>query len=463
MDFSRSRHAISTGIIIAAVIVILVVAAAAGYFLLTPGSTTSSSTNSSGSSSMSSSSSASGATPITVNIAASPLCKSTSTITIGELNDLSGGLSTEGIPIKAAMQLALNDINQNVTAAGCTVKFALDVYDYALNNQPALTQMGTWESQGVSTVVGPLNSGTTQFILANAQSNHVVLISPSSTSVALVIPNRHYLYRSAPNDGAQALAMGRILIDRGYKAIIVVNRDDTYGDGLANSTAARFAALGGKVVDSIKYDTSTTDFTAVLTKINSDYQSAVSTYGASSVAIYDVAFQEAGTMLLQAQTSYPNLLNTKWFGSDGEATLGQFVNGTAISTVSSKVELVSTLYSPQNTSKAIAFFPRFTAAASGQSCTFYCLVSYDDTWVAALSILQAGSNNGQAVDGVISGVAAGFNGLTGNNAFQSSGDRIPGSYQIWKVTQSSPSASGTWVNAGTWNYNSDSVSWTSAP
>jgi len=398
-----------------------------------------------------------------VNIAASPICKSAGTITIGELNDLSGALSTEGIPIKAAMQLAVNDINQNVTAAGCTVKFALDVYDYALNNQPALTQLGTWESQGVSTVVGPLNSGTAQFILANAQSNHIVLISPSSTSVALVIPNRHYLYRSAPNDGAQALAMGRILVDRGYKAIIVVNRDDTYGDGLANATAARFAALGGKVVDSIKYDTSTTDFTAVLTKINSDYQSAVSTYGASSVAIYDVAFQEAGTMLLQAQTSYPNLLGTKWFGSDGEATLSQFVNGTAISAVSSKVELVSTLYSPQNTSKAIAFFPRFTAAAHGQSCTFYCLVSYDDTWIAALSILQAGSNNGQAVDGVISGVAAGFNGLTGNNAFQSTGDRIPGSYQIWKITQSSPSASGTWVDAGTWNYNSDSVSWTSPP
>lgn len=398
---------------------------------------------------------------MTVNIASSPLCKSTQTITIGELNDLSGGLSTEGIPIKTSMAIAINDINQNVTAAGCTVKFAVDVYDYALDNQKALTQMQTWSSQGVGAVVGPLNSGTAQFLLTYAQSNHIVLISPSSTSPALVIPNRHYLYRTAPNDAAQGLAMGRILVDRGYSAVIIVNRHDTYGDGLANATAARFTALGGKVVDTIPYDTATTDFTAILTKLNTDYQSAVSTYGASKVAIYDVAFQEAGTMLIQAGTSFPGLLTPTWYGSDGEATLSQFVNGTAVTTATAKVKLVSTLYSPQNNTKSLAFLKVFSAQSS-ESCSFYCLGAYDDTWIAALSILQAGKTDGASIDAALPGVAAEVNGVTGNNALQASGDRIPGSYQIWKVTQDS-TGKGSWVNAGTWDYTADKVTWTSPP
>ncbi len=456
MRASDSRPAVSTQVIVVAVIVVLVVAAAAGYYLIYLPGAQSTTTTTGGSSSSAASSSGT-----TVNIAASPLCKSTSTVTIGELNDLSGGLSTEGIPIKAAMAIAVSDINKNVTAAGCTVKFAVDVYDYALDNQKALTQMQTWSSQGVNVVVGPLNSGTAQFLLQYAQSNHIVLISPSSTSPALVIPNRHFLYRTAPNDAAQGLAAGRILVDRGYKAVIIVNRHDTYGDGLANATAARFTALGGKVVDTIPYDTSITDFTPILTKINSDYQSAVSTYGASGVAIYDVAFQEAGTMLLQAQTSFPNLLNPTWFGSDGEATLSQFVNGTAVGTASAKVKLVSTLYAPQNNTQSLAFLQVFSAQ-SHETCSFYCLGSYDDTWIAALSVLSAGKTDGSSIDQALPGVAAGFYGVTGNNALQASGDRVPGAYQIWKVAIGADGKA-AWVDAGTWDDHHDSVTWTSPP
>ena len=450
MNLSRSRPAVSTQVIVVAVIAVLVVAAAAGYFLLNPGSSGSTTAGSSTNTSA-----------MMVNIANSALCHTGQTVTIGELNDLSGGLSTEGIPIKASMAIAVSDINKNMTSAGCNTKFGLDVYDYALDNQKALTQMQTWASQGVSVVVGPLNSGTAQFILQIAQSDHIVLISPSSTSPALVIPNRHFLYRTAPNDAAQGLAAARILVDRGYKAVIIVNRHDTYGDGLANATAARFTALGGKVVDTIPYDTTITDFTPILTKLSSDYTSAVSTYGASGVAIYDVAFQEAGTMLIQASSSFPNLLTPTWFGSDGEATLSQFVNGTAVSTATAKVKLVSTLYAPQNNSKSLAFLQVF-ASQSHETCSFYCLGAYDDTWIAALSALQAGKNDGTAIDAALPGVAADVNGVTGNNALQASGDRIPGSYQIWKVVAGS-GGKASWVDAGTWDYTADKVTWTSPP
>ena len=62
------------------------------------------------------------------------------------------------------------------------------------------------------------------------------------------------------------------------------------------------------------------------------------------------------------------------------------------------------------------------------------------------------------MDAVLPGVAAGFNGVSGNNALQASGDRIPGSYQIWKVSQDSK-GKGSWSDVGTWDYNSDKVTW----
>jgi ABC-type branched-subunit amino acid transport system substrate-binding protein len=84
--------------------------------------------------------------------------------------------------------------------------------------------------------------------------------------------------------------------------------------------------------------------------------------------------------------------------------------------------------------------------------------------LAALSILSSGKNDGTAIHNILPTVATSFYGLTGWEGLQPSGDRIPGSYQIWKVVAGSQYPSGySWVLAGTWDYNTDSVTWISPP
>jgi len=85
---------------------------------------------------------------------------------------------------------------------------------------------------------------------------------------------------------------------------------------------------------------------------------------------------------------------------------------------------------------------------------------YDDVWLAVLSIMSAGSASGTAIHAALPGVANSFYGLTGWEGL-SGNDRIPGSYQIWKVVASGSSFN--WVLAGTYDSNSDSVSWASPP
>ncbi len=131
-----------------------------------------------------------------------------------------------------------------------------------------------------------------------------MLISPSSTAISLAIPN-DYLFRFVPNDAAQSFAIARALVSQNIKDIVVVNQQSVYGTGLANATIVRFAALGGHAEAEVQYSTIATDFTPTLTTMQSEYQSAVGKYGASSVAIVAIGFQEVGNMLVQAKSLLP--------------------------------------------------------------------------------------------------------------------------------------------------------------
>lgn len=380
-------------------------------------------------------------------------------IPIGVLTDLSGQLKSEGVRVAYAAQMAANDVDAMLRAAGNTkVNFTVSIQDYALDNTKALAVMNTFKTAGIQVVVGPLNSGTAGAILQFADSNHIVLISPSSTSPALAIPN-DYLFRTAPNDAAQGLADAREMAQQGVSAVIIVYRDDTYGAGLANATAARFTQLGGHVVDKIPYDTSTSDFTAVLTKMQSDYQSASSTYGAGKVAIFAITFEEIGNMLLQANSNFQTLLNTQqpWYGTDGQAEDTVLTGNSTVGPLMAKIRMDATLYSSFNSTKTQIFCNAFTSKYH-QPCDSYVQGGYDDTWLAALSILAAGANSGPAIQQVLPYVANAFYGVTGWMALQPSGDRVPANgYDIWKVVLQNNTP--TWILAGHWDQTSDKVTW----
>ena len=112
------------------------------------------------------------------------LCTSGQTITLGMLLDLSKTLSDQGTRAKDVSTLAINDINSLLSGGGCNLKFTAAIDDYQLDNNLALQDLKSLAASGVQVVVGPLNSGAAQYILSYAGSNHVVLISPSSTSPA---------------------------------------------------------------------------------------------------------------------------------------------------------------------------------------------------------------------------------------------------------------------------------------
>ena len=408
-------------------------------------------------------------TTVTTSAAqAAGLCNG-QTVTIGALNDLSGDLSAQGKGDLAAEKLAIVELNAYTASAHCNLTFKLDSQDYKLDGPTALSQLGTMYANGERVVVGPLNSGAARAILSYANSNHIVLISPSSTSPALHVTDvtNNYLFRTAPNDAAQGQAIAREVLTQGAKAVIVVNRDDTYGGGLANATVSFLKQDGlaaSQIAGPIKYDPTISDFSNLISTMTTQFNNLNTGAAAGHVAIVVVAFQEFGTLEKQASTQSAAIYNNvPWYGSDGTAQNSVLSNST-VGVYTSHVVLPSTLFNVVNNSKTLDFYhkyagtPELTAIVSGG--VFYTMEGYDDVWLAGLSILSAGANDGTAIHAVFPTIANGYFGLTGWEGL-SGNDRIPGSYQIWKVVANGGTYS--WTLAGSWDYNTDTVTWTNKP
>ncbi len=388
------------------------------------------------------------------------------TVTIGVLTDETSQLSAIGLQIKYATIQAASDINAwlktNDTTWAGSVNFQVDVSNYALSTTTALSDLSAFQTSGIGVVVGPLDSGTLGNIYSTAASDGIVLISPSSTSVALsgISP---YVFREVPNDAAQGLADARMMYQDGVRQLIQVYIDTTYGSGLANSTAARFTALGGNVVAAVPYSSTTFDFTSTLATLSSEWSTAVTAAGgnASEVAIQAIGYEEVGDMLLQAKASYPSLLNgtQPWYGTDGESDDPAFTNSTFAS-VMEQVRMPATFYAVGNTSASTKVCDE-TGAMSGTGCSAYSQVAYDNTWLAALSILHCGVASGACISSVLPAIANESVGVTGPLTLGSDHDRIPSAYDIWAVFNVSGVA--TWELAGTWTTSADTVVWIKEP
>ena len=422
----------------------------------------------------------------------SGLCASGRTLQIGLLTDKTDGLSSQGVRAAYAAQQAITDINTYLSNAGCNLKFGVSISDYQLDSSIALTNLQSFAAAGVQVVVGPLNSGALQNLITYADSNHIVLISPSSTSAALAIPqsSTKYYFRTAPDDRWQGMADARMIQAEGATKLIVVQRHDTYGDALANATAYNFnylltnkagtvnsnGCLAADTVCIIQYDPKTTDFTTTVTALDKAYTALNATSYINHVAIDSVAFEEFTQMIYQINTQHQNLLKgtlpgcnfgsgavpgctdstgknltgttSIWTGTDGQSQDTVISNNSTSSGYFANNRLPSTIYGFLNNTKAYTLDAVFPSISNGNVCDNYCRGTYDDMWLGALATVSAGAYSGTKIQPIMATVAANYYGVTGWNGLDSSGDRVASIYQVWKVVASGSAY--TWAYAGEW-------------
>jgi hypothetical protein len=175
------------------------------------------------------------------------------TILIGALLPLTGTSSSTGEEVDAALRLAVDDVNNQLTKAGLSTRFGLIIEDTKTDPSVALEKLKDLASKGIRIVIGPSTSAAVSAVKEYADKNGILIVSSSSTAPSLAIPNDNVI-RFVPDDTHQAEILAKQIWDEGKRVVIPMWRTDIFGNNLQSSLKESFEKLGGKVLEGVAYD-----------------------------------------------------------------------------------------------------------------------------------------------------------------------------------------------------------------
>jgi branched-chain amino acid transport system substrate-binding protein len=351
-------------------------------------------------------------------------------------------------------QIMQPDYNAYANKLGYDVDFEFLNDDATGQAAVHLEKVQGLKSIGVNIFLGGEWSSQASAALSYCNDNDMLMWSASSTSPTLAIPDDNLL-RMCPTDLVQAPAISRMMENHGIEAMVVIQRGDSWADGIYNILTEHWADNGGVELERIRYAAEVQEFSSYLQQAENVLSAAVDQYGIEHVAIDVIGFQETATMLQQAE-DFPTVYEVTWFGSDGTALTSQIMDDSPEQ--ASHVKLYSTLAAPAESKKFLDLYDRYFAIV-GIPFGYYSACRYDIGWVLTETILETQSTD--ALDNLPLQEITCFNsfGASGWNQLNEDGDRKAANYQIWAYRLPSGASSAEAYIGGLYDLVTDSVTW----
>ena len=212
----------------------------------------------------------------------------TNQLVIGTLLPVTGDLAFLGPPEVAGARLAVADINAAGGVFGSDV--VLHEGDSGDTNQDiANPEVDRLLALDVDAIIGAASSAVSKLVIDKITGNYVIHFSPANTSPDFTTYNDNGLYfRTAPSDLLQGKVLADLVASEGNEIAGVIFRQESYGQGLADSFRDNFETLGGTVDPFIAYAPGTDNFDAEVDQLA----------GANPDAIVVIGFQESATILV---------------------------------------------------------------------------------------------------------------------------------------------------------------------
>jgi len=312
-----------------------------------------------------------------------------------------------------------------------------------------LEKVQGFKAMDVNIFMGGAWSSQASGALSYVNENDMLMISSSSTSPLLAIPDDR-LFRTCPTDRVQGPAIGEMLETWGIEAVLIVMRADAWGDGIWNILSGELNNRGIVVIEQVRYAGESMEFSSYLETMDNLLEDAIATYGADKVAVQTMSFDEIVVLLTQS-TDYPNTREIIWFGTETSGRNNRVVDdavGTQID-----VRVFSSLMTPGKTWKWTKYSERFNAL-TGRVAGFYDASDYDAMWIQALSIMEAGSFAAADVALVFPVAASNFWGTSGWVDLDENDDRKAQIFDIWGYTDD-----GAFQSWGSYNGRDVEVTW----
>ena len=158
-------------------------------------------------------------------------------ITLGLIGPLTGSVAVYGTHNQRGVELAIEEINAagGVTLSDGTYQLAVETKDDQGDTTECVNAMNALISDGIQLVIGSATSSCTAAITSIANSEGVVLITPSGTADSLT-KSMGYVFRTCFRDSFQGELAAQYAADAGYTKVgIVYCSADTYSAGLRDA------------------------------------------------------------------------------------------------------------------------------------------------------------------------------------------------------------------------------------
>jgi branched-chain amino acid transport system substrate-binding protein len=198
-----------------------------------------------------------------VTIIPAPVDALRQTVTLGALLPLTRVSSSLGESEAAALKIATRDINEYLYKSHSSFKIRLIIEDTQTNPLVSLEKTKNLAAKGIKIIIGPATSAELKATQEYANTNGILLISPSSTAPSLSIAGNN-VFRFVLDDTHQAQAISKLMWDDGIRVVIPFWRTDVYGNDLVKAMKHSLQELGGRVDNGVGYIPTTGDFAASL-------------------------------------------------------------------------------------------------------------------------------------------------------------------------------------------------------
>ena len=350
------------------------------------------------------------------------------------LFDQTGSWSSLGITSKAALDIAVEDINSYLANKNANFRMTATVTDTKLDATRAATLFTKAVSDSVRFIIGPQSSAELAAIKPLSDASKIIVVSQSSTAGSLAVAN-DAIFRFCPGDKIEGAALANTIFKKGFKGLVTIARDDAGNKGLQTATGAAFSAKGGQTIALDPYATTLTDYSALIATLKTKVNTLTAAHSTAEVGVYLASFDE-GIEIFKLAAADPVLSNIKWFGGDGVALSTAFLNDPVVAAFAIKTEFFAPSFGLplafENKWKPIA--ARIKAKTNREPDAF-ALVAYDAMWTIAYTIE---ANKGITTDfeknkSVFVDQANKNTGIVGVATLDAAGDRANGTFDYFGI------------------------------
>lgn len=316
-------------------------------------------------------------------------------VNIGNPMAMTGPIPDLNAPIAAAVDLAAANINEQGGMFADGQAFNIIRADSACDPTAAVDAVTKLINvNGVSAIVGPVCSGAA---IAQAESVSIpagvvtLSVSASSPAITTMEDGTDLVFRAAASDAYQGVALAELALANGFTDIAVSYANDDYNAAIAEVFVQAYTDLGGTVTANEAHEPN-----------KASYRSEVATIGATSDNLALFSYYGSGGITLMRNALETGAF-TNFIGADG------MLSDELIEQIGAENLMTSTFTTSasDDSTPSFAAWKEIADAAGVPASDPFVANGYDATFMMALAIEHAGTDDRAAIAESLRAIASG--------------------------------------------------------